>query len=51
MSILLSPKQQSTYLQSTYSKLPNKHVTRLLIFQNFSYHHAHIWPYMKTPTR
>ena len=32
-----------------YSKLPNKHAARLSIFQCFSYHHALIWQYIKSP--
>ena len=45
-----SNNNRFTYLP-TYSKLPNKHAARLLSFQNFSYHHAHIWKYIKTPIR
>ena len=43
-----SKKLLCTGLPIRYSKLPNKRAARLLIFQNFSHHHAHIWHYITT---
>ena len=40
VKIIIKLKKKKKYKDSSYFKLPNKCAARLLIYQNFSYHHA-----------